>query len=130
MAAKVHCLAFTAGWECMKLSGCIMLLLDTGAYMLPVYICYRYYIWTGVHCAQVARIQQQVLDALKQASQSNPAVRDAIARLNSQLFDISVVRYVVLCFVDECGSELLALTTKAATSRIRMRLKPETGENT
>jgi len=39
----------------------------------------------------VARIQQQVLDALRQSPQSDPAVQDAIARLNSQLFDISMV---------------------------------------
>jgi len=46
-------------------------------------------------CAQVARIQQQVLDALKQCSQSDPAVQDAIARLNSQLFDISMVSIIL-----------------------------------
>jgi len=51
-------------------------------------------------CAQVARIQQQVLDALKQAPQSNPAVQDAIARLNSQLFDISMVRLSHQCRVE------------------------------
>ena len=50
---------------------------------------------------KVARIQQQVLDALKQGPQSNPAVQDAIARLNSQLFDISMVSYVVSHFYDE-----------------------------
>jgi len=44
---------------------------------------------------QVARIQQQVLEALKQISQSNPAVQDAIIRLNCQLFDISMVSYVM-----------------------------------
>ena len=49
---------------------------------------------------QVARIQQQVLDALKQAPQSNPAVQDAIARLNSQLFDISMVRLSQQCCVE------------------------------
>ena len=50
---------------------------------------------------KVARIQQQVLDALKQGPQSNPAVQDAIARLNSQLFDISMVSYVMSHFYDE-----------------------------
>jgi len=48
-------------------------------------------------CKQVARIQQQVLDALKQAPQSGPVIQDAIVRLNSQLFDISMVSCVIPC---------------------------------
>jgi len=52
----------------------------------------------------VARIQQQVLDALRQASQLDPAVQDAIARLNSQLFDVSMVSYTALCLADQLTS--------------------------
>jgi len=55
---------------------------------------------------QVARIQQQVLDALKQAPQSNPAVQDAIARLNCQLFDISMVNYAVTLVLHFYGDSL------------------------
>jgi len=58
---------------------------------LPSHTCICY------DCVQVARIQQQVLDALRQESQSNPAVQEAVKRLNSQLFDISAVScYVAL----------------------------------
>jgi len=49
------------------------------------------------YCVQVARIQQQVLDALRQASQLDHTVQDAIVRLNSQLFDISMVSCIALC---------------------------------
>ena len=55
---------------------------------------------------QVARIQQQVLDALKQAPQSNPAVQDAIARLNCQLFDISMVSYAATRVLHLYGDSL------------------------
>jgi len=56
-------------------------------------------------CVQVARIQQQVLDALRQASQLDPAIQEAIVRLNSQLYDISMVSYIALCLAGQLGSE-------------------------
>ena len=50
---------------------------------------------------QVARIQRQVLDAVLQESQLDPAIQEAIARLNSQLFDVSMVSHI-------CGELLRA----------------------